>query len=737
MQNKLRFVGIALIVLSALGASSMLAAQPDSTAGALFFAENRGQYPDEVRFALEAGAGAVWLLDDEIWLTVVEPAEPEAAPFAAAPSAGRTLNLRITFPGAATPALVPSGRVDTNRTYLLPQAEFTEVPLWQSVRLENLFPGIALEARTAGSGFSLNLVPDGGEPGPAAMHVEGAAGLRVEGGRLIASTAIGDVVLPVASELDGLAITVGTEGGGIISFAPPRPEELTRTGLEPAAGTVIYASYYGIGGKLEYGAEVASDAAGNAYYAGAAPAPLFINQPGLRDPQHLVNAWIIKLNPAGTGADYLVTISGSGIDTEDMATSITVDGSGQAYVAGYTSSDDFPATPGAFDVTFNGGLYDGWLAKIDPAGGIDFATLLGSGGTDVANAVKVGLFGQVYVTGFTNGPGFPKTSGAYDPVHNGGTDAFLAKFSSDGSALLAGTFLGGSGDEGADLGFDRSDLLVDVVGNAIITGPTLSSNFPTTGPRIGPGGCKDIYVAKFKPDLSGIYFSTRIGGSGSNCDPYTGNGNDNPEQLAQDASGAILISGYTSSAAGSGFPTSVGAFDVSANGSFDAFLLKLGASGANLLYGTYLGGTSVDVAKDLAVDGLGRAYLTGYTFSAGYPASADAYDSTLTGGVDAFVTKLQPGGAGGADLIYSTFLGGAGIDQGVGLALTGQDILHLTGLTASADFPITAGSYQTIFSGDQDAYLMLFHLPGPVPPSPTPDWTPAPYNLNLPITDRH
>jgi hypothetical protein len=124
--------------------------------------------------------------------------------------------------------------------------------------------------------------------------------------------------------------------------------------------------------------------------------------------------------------------------------------------------------------------------------------------------------------------------------------------------------------------------------------------------------------------------------------------------------------------------------------------------------------------------------LTGYTFSTSFPTSGNAFDPILSGGLDAFITQLAPNGAGLADLVYSSFLGGANADQGVGLALFGQDILFMTGL-AEAGFPVTPGSYQDTNSGDRDAFAVRFHLVDPEPPpAPQPTWTPAAFNLRVP-----
>jgi hypothetical protein len=191
----------------------------------------------------------------------------------------------------------------------------------------------------------------------------------------------------------------------------------------------------------------------------------------------------------------------------------------------------------------------------------------------------------------------------------------------------------------------------------------------------------------------GLLYSTYLGGSGDDV----GLG------IAVDGAGNAYVTGLTGSA---DFPTAAGAFDTTFNGGdLDAFVTKLGPSGsAPLLYSTYLGGSGDELGVGIALDGAGNAYAAGLTGSADFPTSAGAFDTTFNGGFsDAFVTKLGPSGS--APLLYSTYLGGSGSDVGAAIAVDAAGNAYATGLTGSADFPTSAGAFDTTANGGLDAFV--------------------------------
>jgi hypothetical protein len=265
-----------------------------------------------------------------------------------------------------------------------------------------------------------------------------------------------------------------------------------------------------------------------------------------------------------------------------------------------------------------------------------WSTFVGGSDMDRAQGVAVDGSGSVYVTGYTYSADFPTTAGAYDTTYNGGGyDVFVTKLNSTGSALLYSTYLGGSGNDGAD------GIAVDTSGSAYVTGGTSSADdavapFPTTSgafDRSFNGGTYDVFVSKLNPAGSSLSYSTFLGGSS----------NEGGSGIAVDTSGSAYVTGGTVS---SDFPTTAGAFDTSINGSADAFVAKLSSNGRALTYCTYLGGSSADAGYGIAVDGSGAAYILGGTSSSGFPTTAGAFDTSYNGGDwDVFVSKLNSTGS--------------------------------------------------------------------------------------------
>jgi hypothetical protein len=396
-----------------------------------------------------------------------------------------------------------------------------------------------------------------------------------------------------------------------------------------ASGSELLWSTY-LGGISEEGAySVALDASDNAVVTGCTGSSDFPTTPEAYDATlnggvYNGDVFVAKLSASGSELLWSTFLGGS---YDDYGLSLALDASGNAVVTGQTASFDFPTTPGAYDTSFHGNYYDVFVTKLSASGSaLLWSTFVGDSSWDSGYSLVLDASGNAMVTGYTRSPDFPITPGAYDTSYNGGwQDAFVAKLSASGSAILWSTFLGGS------YGEFGSSLALDALGNAVVTGLTRSSDFPTTPGAYDTSynGGDDVFVAKLSASGNALLWSTFLGGSSY----------DQGNSLALDGSYNTVVTGYTRS---SNFPTTPGTYDTSYNGGDDVFVAKLSASGNAFLWSTFLGDSSEDWGYSLALDGSGKAVVAGTTWSFDFPTTPGAYDTSLDGsGRDVFVAKID------------------------------------------------------------------------------------------------
>jgi len=395
-------------------------------------------------------------------------------------------------------------------------------------------------------------------------------------------------------------------------------------------GAVVYSTYLG-GDLTDTGNGIAVDSAGNAYIAGQTNSTNFPVTAGALKTTNTGNiAFITKLNSAGNALVYSTFLGGN---STDRVRAIAVDSSGSAYVAGFTTSADFPVLPGAIQSTRKSN--DAFVAKLNPAGSfLVYSTFLGgSGFQDDAYGIAVDPDGNAYVTGKTDSTDFPVTTGAFITKAPGGNDAFVAKVSASGTSLVYATYLGGKGE-------DRGNAIAaDAAGNAYVTGYTYATDFPTMAAVQPECGCKssvgggvqsDAFVTKLAPNGAGILYSTFYGGIG----PDSGTG------IGVTRSGDIYFAGTTDGISPSTFPL-VDSMKATKGLLDDAFAVHLNAGGSAAIYSTFFGGDVTDFAAGMAVDSAGNVYLTGNTDSPDMPTTAGAGQRTYGGGNDdVFVTRI-------------------------------------------------------------------------------------------------
>jgi hypothetical protein len=386
-----------------------------------------------------------------------------------------------------------------------------------------------------------------------------------------------------------------------------------------------------------------------------------------------------------------------------------IDGVPRDVACGFVLASTFTGQPSAirnYQVAFTVGAYDNNRPLVIDPVVLDYSTYLGGPNADYAFAVAVDKSGSAYVAGQTYG-GFPVVNSIQG--YAGGGDAFVAKFTPDGSSLEYATYLGGKY-------FDAAyGIAVDSTGAAYVTGVTESDDFPVTPgafqTKNGSGSCKgdpacaDAFVSKLSPDGSALVYSTYLGG----LETESGNG------IAVDSTGSAYVMGQTDSA---NFPTlnavqpKWGGGECYQGGGnyhcFDAFVTKLSPDGSSLVYSTYLGGNQDEAyffgeAGGIAIDSAGEAYITGYTDSYNFP-TFNAMQTEKGNNRSAYVTKLT---ADGTAFVYSTFLGGyiAGGD-GFAIAVDPAGIAYVTGFSG-LDFPTTPDAFQPVPPGDNVAVAFV------------------------------
>lgn len=404
--------------------------------------------------------------------------------------------------------------------------------------------------------------------------------------------------------------------------------------LNSDGSDLIFATFLGGSEQNDLAHALAVDEAHNVYIGGVTDSPDFPTTPAAFDTQFdgLFDLFAVKLNPTGTELIYSTFIGGSDNETGD---GLAIDQAGNAYISGDTYSDDFPATPGAFDTQLDGDS-DAFVAKLNPDGSaLIYASLVGGSYFDFATDIAVDESGSAYLMGYTWSDDFPATPGASDTVLNGRSDTFVAKFNVDGSGLDYASFLGGD-----DCEVSRA-IAIDGAGNAFLAGDTWSANFSTTAGAYDTtfDGNSEIYVVKLNGDGSGLVYATFLGSSDV----------DFSYDMTVDEAGNAYVTGNTVSG---DFPITNGTIyseTCSDCGSHpvntEGFAAKLNPSGSELLYSTFIGGGLFDYGYAIAVDSQQNAFITGFTGSRDFPISDTAYDTNLDDG-DVYVMKLATGDEG-------------------------------------------------------------------------------------------
>jgi hypothetical protein len=664
----------------------------------LSFEANQGQTDSQVRFLAHGQGYTAFLTATEAVFAATPPSTTSATPGASSPPPVVRLQLEGANPAAQVVGL---DRLPGTVNYFLgsdPTQWHTRIPTYGQVEYQQVYPGIDLVYHGSGGSSRVEydfVVAPGADSGVIRMHFAGADQVSLDAQSNLVVTA-GDTRLvqhrpTVYQDAAGVRTPVTSQfildgqdaGFQVGAHDPGRPLV-----IDPV---LSYSTYFG-GDGLEWGDAVAVDPAGNLYLGGRVDNSLTfpLQNPIQPSPGGGQDGFVMKLSADGSTLLYSTYLGGR---FADQVAGIAVDADGSAYVTGVTASDNFP-TFNALQPTQGGGIFgDAFVTRFTPDGsGLVFSTYLGGSRSDLGYGIALDAAGNAYVTGATQSDDFP-TVNALQPNRVGTTDVFVAALTADCSSLIYSTYLGGHGENDQAIVGSHGHfgaIAVDALGDAYITGKTNAPDFPTVN-AVQPtlSGGFDAFVTVLSPDGSTVYSSTYLGGSG----------NESAFGIAVDGDGYIYVAGQTDSR---DFPTANPLQPSYGGGLSNGWLTKLTPDASAVVYSTYFGGSGFDIIDGLALDPWNDVVLVGETGSRNLPTANPIQGSYQGGFSDAFVAKVD---ASGASLIYSTYLGGSDEDRGWGVAVDAAGSAYVTGETHSTDFPTVNALQGSNGGGAYDAFI--------------------------------
>jgi hypothetical protein len=687
------------------------------------FEENQGQHDPAIRYLARARGYQMYLTSDGP-VIVFSRSKPSDDVKRSA--------IQMRFGGAnETPELVGQERSEHKTNYFVgdhPSDYRTDIPNYARVLYRQVYPGIdvAFYGRNGAVEYDLLLRP-GADPGRIEMDFAGAEKLELDAsGDLLIHTGAGVLTQhrpAVFQERDGAREAVAAD----YRVVDGNKVRLQVASYDPGRTLTVdpilsYSTYIGSfnGGSSDLRG-VAVDPAGNAYVVGTTAATDWPVASAYQSSRAGANDIVVaKINPQGTGLVYSTYLGGR--NSNSSANAISIDASGNAYIAGTTTSNSYPTTKNVFSGAINGG--GAVVTKLNAAGnGLVFSTYLkNAGGTPYG--VASDSSGNVVVAGTTRSGTLTTTSGALQTTTGATTTGFISKLSPTGSALVFSTYLGGSVNDNVN------GLALDPSGNIYVTGDTASNNFPVTAGAFQSTtpGPHPAFVAKINPTGTTMLYGTFLGG----------NSFDMGLAIAVDAGGRAFVTGNTESV---DFPIRNGRGWGVSNPNFSvSFISVLNADGAGLYWSTLFGGNGcltstvtsctyygwMDRGMGIAVDSSGtNVYAVGFLSSIEGVNLYDPIQSVLNGSSDAFVVHLQQD-ALTPNLFntrYATRLGGTSGDVANAVAIDGQGNVYVVGGNnagsanggLSGDFPTTKGAYRVSWTQGPETFVFkLSTLNSPV-----------------------
>lgn len=699
------------------------------------FTENAGQWYGNVNFIGTTSFGDVGFFNDGIYMNlIIENEVEDDSETSDGNSHTRGHVLKVTFPGSDPTTPVGIDQKSGVKNWLIgEEADWTtDVRSFNSVKYNSIYDGVDLVYRfDEAQGMKYDLIVDPyTDVSQIEVQYEGHRSMKVEGSDMIIDVDGENVLVDSGLRVyyaDDPSQTIDASfkliDGSRYGFTLGDYDDSKMIVIDP----LFFSTMIG-GGYYDYGYDISVDDDGYSYLIGRTQySSTYINLYGEfpttsgaydRTRQGTsYDGFITKFNFQGTDIEFSTFIGGYGSDYPYAG---AVDGTGNPYITGYTyysSTGNFPTTSGAYQTRFTYNSYpEVFVARLNNSGSsLDFGTLLGGGYYDYAYGLEVDSHGNPVVVGRTAwsptysgtsyGGDFPTTSGAFMSTRpQTGTsteyDAFAAKFNNDGTSLLWSTFFGGGGsDYGYAVAFDGDD-------DAYIGG---YAYYDSTVPFATTTGAYQTSITNNRY-YDGFCSKLNSNGNAVYCTLIGGGYYDYACGIAVDSNEQAILSGrtdYSSSYSSTDYPTTSGAYSSSRPGTgtsdYDIFVTKFNAAGTGLVWSTFLGGSREDYMyyDGVEVGPNGNVYVGGYTNSADFPTTSDAYQSSIaySSYYDIFMSNLS---SNGASLESSTYLGGGYYDYGYGLDVGPSNCMFISGYTYYSssysinygEFPTTDGAYQ-------------------------------------------
>ena len=653
----------------------------------LYFIPNKGQMNEKALFCAKTHRYSLWLTKqglvfDSISPPSSHPSQERSHAFPQSPKPGRDVS-RLIFLNANKQPVVVSEKPTDHRVHYFKGKDksrwCTDIPTSKVVRYKNLYKNIDLKVYGIEKQIEYDwVVKPGGDPGNIQFQYRGVKEVSIdEKGNLVVQTAFGKWLhkKPLAYQvIDGRKVEVEAafekqKEENSYGFRVGSYDKDHKLIIDPLV--LVHSGFLGSSGN-DGAVAMAVDASGYLYVAGWAGGPNFPTASAYQ-PSHGGNwdCFITKFTPDGSGLVFSTYLGGGG---QDYALKIVLGSGGLIYIAGSTSSTDFP-TVNPYQAVL-GGYSDAFAAIFSADGsGLLYSTYLGGSYTDYCYGLGVTPAGEICLGGTTFSNDFPVYN-AYDAsfggISNDYSDAFLTKFNASGDALVFSTYLGDFGNQ------HGSSLAIASNGDIYFAGSTYSSDFPVTQQayQTSFGGQSDGFISRFT-STGALDASTFYGGSSY----------DSIADIALDSSDYLyIVRNYGSSMSTADSNAIVAKFN------------NIVAPSGHMAYSKYLGDSSA--ASAITVDSGGKAYITGRTLSPTFPVP-NAFQDTIAGGEDAFVLVLS---ANGSTVDKASFLGGTDNDRGSDISVDSGGSIYVCGDTWSPSFPVYQG-FQMTHAGSSDGFV--------------------------------